>query len=501
MLKQKHSEYRGFRRAGVRLTEELLPNLIHRSDKIVRTLYAVHMFDKAHLVMLIEESLIPRPEGIAMLKALREMETEGIEKVRLDLQTGIYTGEQFLIRRLGEEVGGRIHLGRSSGDLTAVSTRITLRDALLMVLTKIEEFRRVLIDTAAQNLDTVMPGFTHGQHAQPTTYGHQLLAWVSVLERDFDRLRGNYQHVNQSPAGAAIMTGSSFPLNRHRTAELLGFDRPIKNTFDAILSHDFLLETHANLAILHANLLRWSEDLMFWSTNDVNMIDIPDRFCGTSSIMMQKKNPYATQEIKGAGAEAIGGLMTAFMVEKDPTGFPILDRSYSRQGAYRSIDTALRDMNWLVEMIPAIKPRKGLMEERAGAWWAQATDLAAALVAEKNLPWRSAHQIVGITVRLALERNIPPREISPELLDEAAILYFDHPVSLSKEAFQRALDPRCFVQARTLYGGPGPEEVRERLDEYESALSGDAKFIEGAEQKLTEASQKLEAAIDTILKG
>ena len=347
MVRQQiHTEYRGFRTAGIRLLEEPLENLkVHDSQKAARILYAVHMFDKAHLVMLTEEKLIPFEDGAAMLRALREMEAEGVEKVRLEVQGGKHSGEQYLIRRLGEEVGGRIHLGRSSGDLGEVSIRIVQRDQILAVLRKVNEFREVLLKTAKQHFHTVMPGYTHGQHAQPLTYGQQFLAWVSVLERDFQRLAKLFDRVNESPAGAAIMTGSDFPINRHRTAELLGFDRPIKNTLDAILSHDVLLEHHAALAILHANLTRWAEDLMLWGTNEFDLIDIPDRFCGTSSIMMQKKNPYSTQEIKGAGAEAVGALVTALFVEKNPTGTPILDRQYSHQALLSVLPTPPQEIS------------------------------------------------------------------------------------------------------------------------------------------------------------
>ncbi len=252
MRQQKQEEYRGFRTAGIRLTEELVPSLVsHRSDLIQPRLYTIHMFDKAHVTMLTEEGLIPRSAGVAMLHALRKMEAQGVDQVRLRVQGGMHSGEQHLIRELGEAVGGWIHLGRSSGDLGEVAARLYMRDRLLEVMDRLAALRRILLDLAREHLNTVMPGFTHAQHAQPTTWGHMLLSWVSVLERDFDRLHSAFGRVNSSPAGGAILTGSDFNLNRHRAAELLGFSSVEKNTFDAVLSHDNYFEIMAALDPAH----------------------------------------------------------------------------------------------------------------------------------------------------------------------------------------------------------------------------------------------------------
>ncbi len=500
MRQQKQAEYRGFRTAGIRLTEELMPSLVsHRSDRMQPRLYAIHMFDKAHLVMLTEEGLIPRADGVAMLKTLRQMEADGVEAVRLAVQGGMHSGEQYLIRRLGEAVGGRIHLGRSSGDLGEVSTRIYVRDQLLGIMDKVLALRGILVDLARRHVDTVMPGFTHAQHAQPTTWGHELLSWASVLERDFERLYQTFCRVNRSPAGAAILTGSDFPLNRHRVAELLGFASVERNTFDAILSHDNLFDTMSALSILHMNLARWADDLMLFNTSEFGLIDFPDRFCGTSSIMMQKKNAYAPQEIKGAAAETVGGMVTAFLVEKDPTSVPILDRERTRQAFTRSFESLSRDLGWLIELIPALQVNEELMRERAGAYWGQATDVAGALVREKGLPWRTAHQIVGILVRYTVERHMAPADVTPELLDEAAIEYMDQPVRLSAEALRDALDPAACVHRRTLYGGPAPEEVTRRLPEYEAVLTEDGAKLAAAREGVRRGAAALEEAIQHLV--
>jgi len=499
MNEQEKEEYRGFRGTGVRLTEEEIAGMReHESEEELPMLYAYHMFDKAHLVMLIEENIISGEDGIKMLNALREMEAEGVEEARLRVGGGMHSGEPYLIMKLSEDVGGRIHVGRSTGDLSRAGRRVKQRDSLLEVMGEINNFREALLKVAKEHIDTLMPGMTLGQHAQPITLGHLLLAWASVLERDFERLGETYQRINMSPAGAAIMTGSDFPINRWRTAELMGFNRPLKNTHDAILSPDDLLEDAAVLAILNANLGRWAEDIILWFTSEFRLIDIPDRFCGTSSIMPQKKNPVAMGGIKGAFSHAVGSLVTGFMAEKDPTGLPV-DHRYQTDALWRTFDDSSRNLKWFTDLLPSMKVNKELMKERAGAFWTQATDIAGALVKEKGLPWRTAHQIVGILVRLSYERGLKPQDVDTNLLDEAAIQYMNKPVGLSAESLKKALDPAEFVKGRTLYGGPAPEEVLRRISDFEERLKQDREKTVTLQEKIEEAAQKLENAIDALV--
>lgn len=500
MRKQVHTEYRGFREPGIRMMEPLADSLnSHKSEPLRPKLYTYHAFDKAHTVMLTEEGLIPRADGVAILKALREMEAEGVEAARIKSGGGMHSGEPYLIRKLTEEVGGRIHLGRSSGDLGEVGKRIFFRDRLLKLLGSVTTLRDTLIRTAEANIDTVMPGYTHAQHAQPTTWGHMLLAWVAVLERDTDRLFLSFSHANRSPAGAAILTGSDFPLNRHRVADLLGFHGVEKNTFDAILSHDNLFELLSAQAILHMNLARWCDDLMLFNTSEFGMVEFPDRFCGTSSIMMQKKNAYAPQYVKGAAGRTVGGLMTSFIVEKDPTSVPILDRMVTDQAIVESFDALERDIGWMNEFMPVLKLEKERMRERAGAFWCQATEVAGALVRDTGMNWRSAHQVVGILVRFAEERGIAPMDVTPALVDEAAVEYMGQPAGLSAASLKTALDPVAAVQRRTLYGGPAPSEVQQRLSEYRTALGNDQRKLQQAREQVAGGLARLEQAVDALV--
>src|SRR5262245_59232894 len=299
MLKQPSGEYRGFRTRGIRLSEDMLPELGRLSAGRTRPMLpALHAFDKAHAVMLCEEGLLSRPHAAAILRGLREMEKEGVEQARLRVGGSLHSGEQYLIRALGEDVGGRLHLARSSGDLSSVAINVLQRESLLAVMDAVNRLRRRLIGLAREHTDTILPGYSFGQHAQPMTLAHLWLSWAATLARDFDRVRGAFRRINVSPAGAVIMVGSDFAIDRRRTAELLGFDAVHENSADAILelTADDSLDAPMVIALLYHSLAKWADDLILWSSSEFHFIDIPDRFCNTSSIMMQKKNVIGPAE-------------------------------------------------------------------------------------------------------------------------------------------------------------------------------------------------------------
>ena len=496
-----HTEYDGYRGVGVRLMEPMVSDLSadHAEGRDSLLLKGYHWFDKAHVLMLAEESLIPRADAITILKAFREMDARGYAEVRADHGWGLHSGEHYLIRKLGYEVGGRVHLGRSSGDLIAVARSVAVRDRIIETLKGILELRSALLPVVLETADAVMPGYTHGVHAQPTTLGAQLLSWVAGLERDFERFEAAYKHTNQSPAGAAIMTGSPFAINRDRTAACLGFDSVIYSTFDAIVGgRDNGLETYAAIAILDGHIGRWGEDIAYWFGSETQMVDIPDRFCHTSSIMTHKKNPVALEQIRGSTADAVGGLMSAFVANKGRSG-----GADGGGGAFFSMlanfELVNRNMHWLSIMLPHIEVKRDRMHELASSHWAVAPDIASAVVREKGLSWRIAHQCVGTMVRFAHERGLQPRDATPELLDEAAIEYWGKPIGLSPEALMSALDPTNAVKARKLYGGPAPEQTEARAAEARQRVETDQASIDERERRLMEAEQFLEAGIDAML--
>ncbi|HET7097524.1 MAG TPA: argininosuccinate lyase [Casimicrobiaceae bacterium] len=502
MLKQKSSEYRGYRTAGIRLSEEQLPQLSQLYGARTRPMLpSVHAFDKAHTVMLVEEGLLEPRAGAAILAGLRRLESEGVVATRARVGGGLHSGEQYLIRILGEDIGGRFHLARSSGDLSSVAINTLQREKLLALMRAVNALRRTLIDLARGHTDTILPGYSFGQHAQPMTLAHLWLSWAANLARDFERLHGAYARVNTSPAGAAIMVGSNFPVNRARTAELLGFDAVHENCADAILelNADDSIETPAVIAVLYHSMAKWADDIIQWTTSEYAFVDIPDRYCGTSSIMMQKKNVIGPAEVKGASAEALGCFVTSYHALKGTTGLPITERYYALDMLWRAADNAVRDLGWFCDLLPALAIRKEHMREQAWRHWATATDLAAALVRDRDLPWRTAHQIVGIVVRLCEERGLGPADVTPSLLDEAAIAYHDAAVGLDRSAISAALDPGRFIAERTLRGGPAPAESLRQAALFEEGLAADARTVAGIDARLEAAARSLEAAVDAVI--
>ncbi len=492
-----------YRQAGIRLTEEMDPTLgavfdPGPWDSIRHGMRQYHMFDKAHCVMLVEKGLIPVQAGRQILLGLREMEREGMLEQRRATGGSKHSGEVWLTQRLGEEVAGWIHIGRSSGDLGAVADAIAGREGVLQVWDRVLTLRGTLLHLAADHLETVLPGYSHLQHAQPITLAFYLHSWDEALSRDTERLQSLYDRINRSAAGAGIMTGSDFPLDRSRVSELLGFDHVLGNCHDAIFHQDALAEAACVLTIVMSNIGRIGDDLHLWASNEFALVDIADRYCVSSSIMPQKKNPWSTQYARGQYARVAGravsifGLIKTLQDQVEPhymIAWELWEAFAHTLPAIEVIDGTLR----------SLRVNKKLMRERAGRYWATASDIASALVRECGLAWRSAHKVVAILVRLAYERGIPPHEVTSQMLDEAALAYIGKPVSLKPDSLARALDPLEFVKARTLFGGPAPRSVANALQRSQSDLDASRTIRQKSTQRLDDAALKLERAIDAIV--
>jgi argininosuccinate lyase len=484
-----------YRKAGGRLREEADPSQIeHKVGSAERTeplLHAYHMFDKAHVVMLIEENLIPRSDGQTILRAFREMEGQGSDSLRGKGGHGLFSGEAFLIERLGEEIGGKIHLGRSSGDLNSVSARIGIREKLLNVMEAVLQCRQAYLTLAGQHLETVLPTYTMMQQAQIGTFGHYLVAWALPLERDFERLTGAYERTNISSAGAGIGTGSDFPLNRPRTATLLGFDAVCDNTRDANAGRDYALESLSAIAILMLNVAWATDTIYIFCSNEFNFIEIADRYCGSSSIMPQKKNPHSLMEVAETASQlngALGAMMT---------------NARSISGSIKSnlvnFDKTSAALKLWSGIVSTLIVNKEIMRQRTLDFWALATDLAGALVRERDLPWRTAHQITAILVRKALEQGKKPLDIDSEFLDQAALEYLGKPIDLGNQRIHEVLDPLRAVRARALTGGTAPTEVKRQIETCFARLRADTAALERKKQRLSDAAARLEGAIDAII--
>jgi len=485
---------------GKLLRETMLAGLDrYESGKFARKLEAVHSFDKAHLVMLVEQGLVDAQDGALMLKALREMEAEGVAVTRHAARGGLHSGEYYLTQRLGSRLGGQLHLGRSSADLAGVSRRILLRQLLSALVGELVTVRRVILRRAPEYLNTIMPAYTHGQHAQPTTVAHWLCMWASVFARDCERMLSCLQRINRSPAGAAAVTGSDFPLDRQRVADFLGFDGLLLNTMDATLSNDVFIECLSALAILAMNFARLGEDLLFWTSLEAGMMTIPDRFCDTSSIMAQKRNPSFLHELRAVSAEAQSALLLAAQIEVGPTGYSVHARKNAEAAAWTLIDALLLRAPQVGDLLASFSASEKRMLSLAQDNWSQAADVAGMLVRDCGLTWRQAHGVVAVLVRDCSLNKRLPQDVDMAMLRAALDEVGCGDVAPDAAALQAALDVATSVNARVLPGGPAPIRVAQDLAVVEQNIERDLTAVAAIETAVVKGRDLLEARIDEIL--
>ncbi|OPX62162.1 MULTISPECIES: argininosuccinate lyase [unclassified Methanoregula] len=442
------------------------------------------LVDIAHVLMLDKQKILDRSVTKKLLPALLQMYDEGVPEEAFDDRfEDIHAGiESFLIADAGPEIGGRLHIGRSRNDEVATCIRIRLREEILKQMAAILKIRTVLIALADRHKDSVMPGFTHLQHAQPTTLAHHLLAYEQSFSRDFDRLRDAYTRVNLSPLGAAAFASTGYPVNRDYTASLLGFDGLVTNTMDAVATRDFALETLADIAILMANISRLCEELIVWSTSFVRFVSLDDAFCSTSSIMPQKKNPDIAEIMRAKSGSVFGALTGALVTVK---GIPM---SYNRDlqeltpHVWRGMHDAKESLQLLGEMLASAEFDTARMKEEAAKGFSTATELADSLARAYDIPFRTAHNIVG--------RAVQKGDLSLATLEKAA-KDLDCGISfrklgLTQAKINRVLDPEYSISLRKAPGAPAPVAIKGAIHDRKKQLAADTNLVE---QKLTKTAK------------
>ena len=328
-----------------------------------RIAYCDIRVDMAHILMLLRCGLIDPQSAKVLLSHLHRYMKEGLPESVFDPgHEDIHAGiEAQLIADAGADAGGRMHLGRSRNDEVATCLRMQTREDILEILASLSSLRRALIDQASQHTESIMPGFTHFQHAQPTTLAHYLLAYEAVFARDFGRLSDAYRRLNESPLGSAAFAGTGFAIDRTMTAEYLGFSAPMTNSMDGVASRDFILEVLSALTILMTNVSRLCEELVLWSSAFIRFVDLDDEYCSTSSIMPQKKSPDTAEIMRGKSGVAAGELMAGITLMK---GLPM---SYNRDmqdltpHLWRSLDAAEASLPILAELITTASFNTGRM--------------------------------------------------------------------------------------------------------------------------------------------
>ena len=420
---------------------------------------------RAHAAMLAAQGILAAKDLEDIRRGLAEIEAEieaGNFEFAIELEDVHMNIERRLTERVGE-AGKRLHTARSRNDQVATDTRLYLRRRVDEIVVRLRTLQKVLVSLAEQHADTIMPGFTHLQTAQPVTLGHHLLAYVEMFERDAGRFLDARSRMNQCPLGAAALAGSTFPIDRFATASALGFAAPCANSLDAVSDRDFIIELLAAASIASVHLSRFSEELILWMSAQFGFIDLPDAFCTGSSIMPQKKNPDMPELVRGKSGRIVGALVAILVTLK---GLPLAynkDMQEDKEAIFDALDNLEGCLRVFGDMLPGMTVNRARMHATASSGFAVATDLADALV-RAGISFRDAHEIVGKSVNYCIRKGMTLDQLEAE--DCAAI--HDR---LDVKMVRRLSVENC-VAARDHFGGTAPSQVRARCLDWRGKLEG-----------------------------
>ncbi len=418
----------------------------------------------AHATMLAKVGVLTEAE--------RDQIISGLEEIRAEIVAGKFTWsvsledvhmniEALLTQRIGI-TGKKLHTGRSRNDQVATDIRLYMRDEIDAIAKELTRLQQGMLQLAEANTDTIMPGFTHLQTAQPVTFGHHILAWFEMLQRDYGRLLDCRKRMNYLPLGAAALAGTTYPIDRAYTAQLLGFEAPTENSLDSVSDRDFAIEFCAFASILLTHMSRMSEELVLWTSSQFKFIDLPDRFCTGSSIMPQKKNPDVPELVRGKTGRVNGHLIALLTLMKSQPLAYNKDNQEDKEPVFDAIDTVKDCLRAFADMVPAIQPRKAEMYEAAKRGFSTATDLADYLV-RKGVPFRDAHEIVGKSVAYGVQTNKDLSEMSLEELQQFSTV-------IEANVFE-VLTLEGSVAARNHIGGTAPAQVKAAVERAKASLA------------------------------
>ncbi|WP_369351184.1 argininosuccinate lyase [Streptococcus hillyeri] len=411
----------------------------------------------AHVTMLGEKGIIAKEEA--------ERIKSGLEELLIDYKNGQLTFdvtnedihmniEALLTAKIGP-VAGKLHTARSRNDQVATDMHLYLKMKLDEVLAKLKNLRQVLVDLADKHVETIMPGYTHLQHAQPISFGHHLMAYYSMFTRDAERFEFNVKHTDLSPLGAAALAGTTFPIDRERTAQLMGFAKPYSNSLDAVSDRDFILEFLANSSILMMHMSRLCEEVINWCSHEYQFVTLSDTFSTGSSIMPQKKNPDMAELIRGKSGRVYGNLIGLLTVMKSLPLAYNKDLQEDKEGMFDTVETITVSLDILAGMLSSMTVNDKRMAESTEKDFSNATELADYL-ATKGLPFREAHEIVG---KLVLECTK-----AGHYLQDVPLARYQEISDLIEEDIYVALQSKTAVERRNSLGGTGFEQVRWQIE-------------------------------------
>ena len=433
------------------------------TDEFVKIFGASVSFDKALALYDIEGS-IAHATMLSEVEVLTESELNeilnGLDKIKSEITSGkfnwsidledVHMNIESRLTEICGEPGKKLHTGRSRNDQVATDIRLYLRDYVVMINQELKKLLNALLDLAEKENNTIMPGFTHLQAAQPITFGHHLLAYFEMFKRDYERLQESYKRINTMPLGSAALAGTSYPINRERTAEILGFERISQNSLDAVSDRDFAIEFASNASLIMMHLSRFSEELVLWSSAQFEFVSLPDSFCTGSSIMPQKKNPDVPELVRGKTGRVTGNLVSLLTLMK---GQPLAynkDNQEDKEPLFDSVETIYSCVRIFADMVPKIEANKQNMLISAIKGYTTATDLADYLV-KKGLPFRDAHDVVGRAVAYGIDSD---KDLSEFSLDE----FQEFNSNIDSDVFD-AISLEGSINSRDHLGGTSPKQI------------------------------------------
>jgi len=483
-----------FKGGRIKSTKRGIIRFISSIEDDVKLLKHVIDINKAHTVMLMKQGIISSQDGVEILKALKKIDKPKTRRYLEDIHVYV---EEAVIKRAEGQAGENLHIAKSRNDQVATAIRMELREQLISLMKAIIDFQAGLLSKAEKHVQTITCGYTHLRPAQPITFAHYLLYHFDVFQRHFERLVGCYDRVNVCPMGAAALATTSFPINREMVAELLGFTDVLENSIDAVSSRDFVMETLATLAMIAIDIGRLAEDLIIWSTPEFNLIEIPDEFCSTSSIMPQKKNPDVLEVIRARMSHVIGNFTTCALILKSlPSGYN-LDFQEVTPKLWESCAKVKETLSILSELVVACEPVQNL--ENPNLAFSTFTELVRVLFQKYNVPFRTAHKIVGSLARKIVENKIDPKDVTAEMLRKVADEVSGLSLAVTEDDVKASVDVANFVKMHKVRGGPAPTEVTRIISFRRKMLAETGRKVAEMETNVRNAIKSLDDLVERLI--
>ena len=459
---------------------------------------------EAHVIMLCKQNIIPKEDAKQILRELEELKKKAI-KGELELKGDFEDVHEFIesriIEKLGLEVGGKLHTGRSRNDQIALDIRLRTRKYLVEIWEEALRLAEVLLAKAEEEQNTIITHYTHLQQAQIGYLSQYLLAHLDHIIRDIERIKACYQRINKSPLGACAIAGSTLPLDRELVARLLGFDGVIENSIDAVSSRDFALEALSIAAIMMTNLSRIAEDLIIWSTSEFDYIELPDSLASPSSIMPHKKNPCILELLRAKTAKIIGLLTASLTLMKGiPTGYN-RDLQEGKPLIWEALRETHRSIKIISKTISQLKFKKDRLKEMAAKSYASALELAEALIKYSGLSLREAHKTVGALVRKLYQSGISFKDLSSQELSKELESIAGRNLRIPQFVLEQILDVEKLPQLRITLGSSSPAEIKKQLEKRKHLLKEFGEEFKRVVENLSDSRRYFEKSLASILRN